>query len=170
MAKASDKYHNYTSDKDRLRMFEYWLICENYAQVGKQFSRARSTVCSIAKKHKWVEMKKEIEKKRRAAIIRKIVKQDLDDLQLVSALQKKIYGVLLAESTNLEPKTTDAVAVTRLKLEIEGEIPPEGQKIGDTINNTIFRTNDQDEIDRMLDNAKAGNRGRCVRPAGESQP
>ena len=140
-------------------MFLFWQESgRNTSRTAKQFKKGRTSIQRYIKKFGWKAKADTIETKK----INAIAEKQIDDLTMVTALQKKVAKSLLARANELGKATvSDFALLTRLKLEIQGELPAEGAGNSVTVNLNAEGNNGDKHYSRLEEiYRKAGNSSR----------
>lgn len=102
-------------------MFLFWQESgRNVLRTAKHFNKGRTSIHRYIKKFKWTAKADQIDRDKTKAISHK----QIDDLTMVQAIQNKVAKHILEKCYLLDKiSVSDFVAITRLKLEIQGELP-----------------------------------------------
>lgn len=123
----------YVTPDEAEKMFNVWYQIRDKGKdgglkgVAHIFGRSRTTVFRASRKYKWAERAKKIDQKVAESNDKKIIKKKISSLDLVSALQKKTANELLRPG-DINPSVNDFTSLTRLKEELEMNLPIAGEK------------------------------------------
>lgn len=114
-------------------MFIFWQESgRNASRTAKQFNKGRTSINRYVKRFNWIAKADAIETKKTNAVAEK----QIDDMTMITALQRRVVKNLLARDITKDKFTvTDFALLTRLKLEIKGELPvPDANSNSVTVN------------------------------------
>lgn len=127
------KRTNYVTAAEAEKMFLLYQEIKDtghgggYSGVAKQFGRDIKTVRRIAAKDDWGQRLAKIEADIRKGHDRKIIRQELTNLDMGIALKNKVFSELLGRGKDLNPTVLDGVRVLQYVDEASGGLPTEAE-------------------------------------------
>ena len=103
--------------------FVFWQASgRNYNATAKHFKKNRSTIKRNGDKHGWIKKADQIDRDK----VKAISKKAISDLEMVSDIQLKVVEKIkknLKGNPLFSVSISDLALLTRLKLEIQGNLP-----------------------------------------------
>jgi len=120
------------------RMFA--LFCElhgakkglGFSAIARKFDRARTSVIRTAEEHKWEERYQELQKQVAAEVDKKVVRQEVSNLDIVRNLKKAVINELIQKvkaKSSLGVSVRDAIAIVAAEEELLDKMPDTGKDV-----------------------------------------
>lgn len=149
------------TDPEAEKMFTYWVKHNrNYAETGRKFKRATTTVRRTASRLEWIDRADKIKATIQKNVDNQIAKKEFSNLEVVRAMKNKVAASILErlKDKTYNPTISDYINLLKYEDEFTGsDVPnPTSGTVNNTTNNIFLGSitianNFNDDEKRKLD-------------------